>query len=150
MLGFFDYRSDFFHRPMANLMNALRTEEETNAISFLLPVGRGWTDDALNLRFVMPAISEKDFTLTARGDALVLKGQRRQPQDFGEEGDVTYALPYGRFERMLTLPQGLDVNRMEAKFHHGVLDIKIPVSGDRKPITIPVKTEVEEPVGVPA
>ena len=136
-----DYRSDLFHRPIGDLFDVLGTGNDMTPATISLPVGRGWTDDALKLRIVMPAIGEKDSSLTVRGDNLILQGDRVALIENGRS--VTYALPYGHFERIITLPPALELKRMVAKFHHSVPEVRIALQDDRKPIRIPVMSGAE-------
>jgi HSP20 family protein len=52
---------------------------------------------------------------------------------------LTY-LPYGKFERTLDLPSGLDMEKVQAHLHDGLLDIRIPVVQAVKPKQIPIST----------
>ena len=103
-----------------------------------LPVGRGWTADAFNLRVSMPGIGDKDFTVSTHGRGLAIRGERMRPTGFCDEGLVSFGLTYGRFEKWIELPEGLDLDKMTANFHHGVLDIRIPLLGHAKARAVPV------------
>lgn len=108
---------------------------------FTPPVETGWTDDHLNLRFIVPAVSEKDLEITVQGNQLMIRGERRAPKDFGKEGAVYRALPYGKFERVIDLPNGLNTDQLEANLHDGVLDVRIAVAETMKPKKIEISTE---------
>jgi HSP20 family protein len=105
---------------------------------FAPAVESGWTDEQLNLRVVLPGVSEKDLKLTMQGNQLYLQGERRAPENFGKEGYVWNQIPYGKFERVLDLPAGLDLDKMHAELHDGVLDIRIPLSTAMKPKQIQI------------
>lgn len=104
-------------------------------------VETGWTDDHLNLRVVLPGVSEKDLKVSVQGNTLVVEGERKAPKDFGKEGYVYTTMPYGRFERVIDLPNGLDLDKLSAVLHDGVLDIQIPLTTAMKPRQIPIRTE---------
>jgi HSP20 family protein len=106
--------------------------------TFAPSIETGWTDQHLNLRFVMPAVAEKDVDVTIQGNQLLVKGERRAPTDFGNEGQIYNRLPYGKFERAVDLPNGLDRDGMKAQLHHGVLDVRIPIAEAMKPRKIPI------------
>jgi len=101
----------------------------------------GWTDDHLNLRVILPGVSEKDLKVSVQGNTLVVEGERKPPKDFGKEGYVYTQIPYGRFERVIDLPNGLDLEKLTAVLHDGVLDIQIPLTTAMKPRQIPIRTE---------
>jgi HSP20 family protein len=109
-------------------------------------VETGWTDDHLNLRFVLPGVSAGDLDVTVQGNQLILKGERKIPEGFGKEGAVHFRLPYGQFQRILDLPHGLETDKMEAHLHDGVLDLRIPVAAEVKPkkVSISIATGDEK------
>lgn len=111
---------------------------------FTPAVETGWTDDYLNLRVVLPAVAQKDIKMTIQGNQLTIQGERRQPEDFGKEGTFYNQLAYGRFERTLELPNGLDMDKLQAHLHEGVLDIRVPVAAAVKPKQVPISAEPAE------
>ena len=117
--------------------------ETTGEWTFTLPVETGWTDDYLNLRVILPGVKEKDFNLTVQGNQLVIRGERKQPENFGRDDSVWHAIPYGKFERVLDLPNGLNLEKLEARLHDGVLDIHIPLAAEVKPRRIEIQTGEE-------
>jgi len=106
-------------------------------------VETGWTDDYLNLRLVLPGVPENSVELSVQGNHLVIRGERPAPENFGKEGMTYYRLLYGKFERTVDLPNGLDTDHVEAHLHHGLLDIRIPVSEAVKPKRIEIQAQKE-------
>lgn len=104
-------------------------------------VETGWTNDHLNLRFILPGVSEKDLKVSVQGNNLVVEGERKAPKDFAKEGYAYTTMPYGRFKRVVDLPNGLDLDKLNAVLHDGVLDIQIPLTTAMKPRQIPIRTE---------
>ena len=104
----------------------------------------GWTDDHLNLRVVVPGVAERDLKVTVQGNQLYLQGERKAPENFGKEGYVWNAIPYGKFERVLDLPAGLDLDKLQAHLHEGFLDIRIPLASAMKPKQISISTRTGE------
>lgn len=107
---------------------------------FAPAVETGWTDDYLNLRFVLPAVHEKDVDVTVQGNQLIIRGERRAPEGFGKEGSAYYRLPYGKFERAVDLPNGLNTDKLQAHLHDGVLDVRIPIAETMKPKKIQIES----------
>lgn len=106
-------------------------------------VETGWTDDHLNLRFVLPGVPEEGLETTVQGNQLVIRGERPTPEGFGKAGATYYRLPYGKFERKVDLPNGLELDQIEAHLHHGLLDIRIPVAEAVKPRRIEIQAAPE-------
>lgn len=93
------------------------------ATNFHFPVGRGVTDEGLNLRVSMPGVFDEDFAFTIEDRNLILFGRRRAPAGFGKARK--FALRYGNFEQRIGIPQGVHPSDITARVHHGVLDIHI-------------------------
>jgi HSP20 family protein len=75
----------------------------------------------------LPGMKKDDIKIEVREDALVLEGERKQEHE-GEEGGVRRSeRSYGRFYRMIPLPEGANTENAHASFKDGVLEIKIPV-----------------------
>jgi HSP20 family protein len=99
----------------------------------------GWNENEMCVRAILPAVEPKDIQLSVRGNELVLEGQRQAPANWSK-GAYTQ-LPYGRFYAAVTLPQGLDLERVNSRLHDGVLDITIPLAEQMRPRQIPIQSE---------
>ena len=134
-----DLRRGFDHALESFYSSARRPAAgERTEWAFAPAVETGWTEDFLNLRVILPAVTDKDLKITVQGNQLTLQGERRAPKDFGGEGLVYNQIPYGKFERTLELPSGLDLEKLDAHLHDGVLDIRIPVAAAVKPRQVPI------------
>ena len=105
-------------------------ERSSRESPFTVPIGLGETRDALYLRIVVPAVKREDLRLKVNGQMLQLSGERHPPVGFSDDGRRYFALTYGSFAQDVLLPDGLDVHRMHAHLHEGVLDVRIPFAGD--------------------
>lgn len=150
----FDDLNDFrrnFDQVFENFYTARRGGSTDRADwAFAPAVETGWTDDFLNLRVVLPGVTENDLKITMQGNQLTLQGERRAPENFGKEGMVYNQMVYGKFERTLELPSGLDVDKMQAHLHDGLLDIRIPVAAAVKPRQVPISTGPAEKKSIAA
>jgi HSP20 family protein len=106
-------------------------------------VETGWTDECYNLRVVIPGVTEKDLKVAVEGNRLRISGERKAPEYVKGDGSVSSVIPYGKFERIVDLPEGLDLEKLEAHLHDGVLDIRIPLSAAIRPRQIPISTARE-------
>src|SRR5436305_4131029 len=70
-------------------------------------VESAWTDDFLNLRAILPGVSEKDLRVSVQNNQLVIEGERKAPEGFEKNGYTQLA--YGKFHTVLTLPSGIDL-----------------------------------------
>jgi HSP20 family protein len=81
-------------------------------------------------------------------DALTLKGERKRSN---EVKDYHYSeTAYGRFERRLALPKGVDADKIAAKFENGVLEISVPLPQAATGRKVPIETGSNEPKQIKA
>jgi HSP20 family protein len=99
----------------------------------------GWTDNYLNLRAILPAVSESDVRVSVQNNQLVIEGERKAPEWSAKNAYTQLA--YGKFHTAVTLPAGLDVDHVNCRLQNGVLDIQIPIAETSKPRQIQIHTE---------
>ena len=91
-------------------------------------------------RVALPGIDPKDVQVQAHGNVLAITGERK----FSHKGDdVDFQhneMWYGSFERMLSLPEGVEIDKLTAEYHNGVLEITAPVAASVLPRQIEIKT----------
>jgi Hsp20/alpha crystallin family len=51
---------------------------------------------------------------------------------------------FGRLERALTLPKGVESGQVKASYRHGVLELTMPASPELVGRKIPIETAMEE------
>ena len=89
----------------------------------------------------LPGIDEKDIELKLANGGLTIRGEKSEEK---EEKNKDYYLRerhFGSFERSFTLPEGVEADKIEARFNKGVLTVTLPKKPEaQKPEkTIPVK-----------
>ena len=80
-------------------------------------------DDKLVVRADLPGIDPAAVEIAVEGNLLTIKGERKWTAE-GSEPERSYSeVAYGSFERVLTLPQGVDPQSVEASYKDGVLEV---------------------------
>jgi HSP20 family protein len=95
-------------------------------------------DDHLVLRADLPGMSEDDIRIEVRDNVLTLTGERKTEQKRENNGYYRIERAFGSFARSLTLPDGVDPDKIEATFDKGVLELRIPKPEERKPRRISI------------
>lgn len=98
--------------------------------------------NALRVTAELPGLSERDLELSVDDNILMIRGERRQENEDKDRGYTERF--YGRFERRIALPSGVEVDKPEATFRDGVLTVTLPRSAeadDRRRITINAATK---------
>jgi HSP20 family protein len=85
------------------------------------------TRDEYAITAEVPGIEEKDIKLDVTADGqLIISGEKKFERE-DRQGDVQYAeASYGSFERVLSLPDDVDRESVEARFKNGLLTITCP------------------------
>lgn len=91
------------------------------------------TDEHFILRADLPGVSEDDVNIEFEDNVLTISGERKVEHEDKREGFYRIERATGAFSRALTLPEGIDVDAVKAKFDKGVLEIQIPKPEARKP-----------------
>jgi HSP20 family protein len=118
--------------------------------------GRRWVpaidlveaDDHFLLKADLPGLSEGDVNIEVQDGTLTVSGERKAEHEQREKGWYRIERSFGSFSRSLTLPDGVDPERIEASFSHGVLEVRIPKPEERKPRRIEISSSDEN--GKPA
>jgi HSP20 family protein len=90
-------------------------------------------EDHLVLRADLPGLSEDDVEIEVKDNVLTVSGERRAEEKKEDEGYYRVERAFGSFHRSLTLPEGVDADRVSADFDNGVLEVRIPKPEERKP-----------------
>lgn len=101
------------------------------ALSALGASGGGWpsvevaeTDGTLTVSAELPGLDDKDVEVLLEDGQLTIQGERVSTT---EDKDRQFSERfYGRFERRIPLPPGIDAERVEAGFRNGVLTVTLP------------------------
>src|SRR5512132_994782 len=84
------------------------------------------TEDHFVLRADLPGLDEDDVQIEVEDDVLTVSGERKAEHEEQGEGFYRVERAFGAFRRSLTLPEGVDAEAVQARFHNGVLEIRIP------------------------
>jgi len=139
---------DRFRRDMDELLDRCSGEGGYRSPSGWLPT---WTavesffkDGNWVMRFDLPGVEPKDIDVAVAGDTLTIRASRERRSDDGNRDFQMREVSYGRFERSLTLPKGVDSGEIKARYQHGVLELIMPTSPERAGRKIRIGIGVEE------
>jgi HSP20 family protein len=90
-------------------------------------------EDEFVLRADLPGLSEQDVNIELEDSVLTISGERKSEHEERKEGYYRLERSAGVFTRTLTLPDGVDPERVRASFDRGVLEVRIPKPEQRKP-----------------
>jgi len=96
-------------------------------------------DGSLVYRLAIPGVDPKDVELSIMSGEIKVKGERKSPIEVKDENWQIRNFRYGRFEKTFRLPEGVDVDKVSATFHNGLLEITVPASIAALPRKIEIK-----------
>lgn len=82
------------------------------------------TDTDIRITAELPGLTEKDVEISVEDGALTLCGEKRSEVEDKDRGYSERS--YGRFERRIGLPRGIDREQASATFADGVLTVTLP------------------------
>jgi HSP20 family protein len=102
------------------------------------------TDEHLVLRADLPGLDHDDVNVEVKDGTLTVSGERKAEHAEKSEGFYRVERAYGSFARSLSLPRGVDADRIDADFDRGVLEVRIPKPAESKPHRVAIRDgEVE-------
>lgn len=125
------------HREMNRLFDDVFRSFEMPGLPLLARGGAAWpsievseSDREFRVIAEVPGLTEKDIELTVDEGLLTLRGERRSETEDKERGYSERF--YGRFERHIALPAGVQEDAIAARFENGVLTVTAPKSPDAR------------------
>ena len=107
---------DFFHAPLAGSGRGMTMQWPNVEVS--------QADSEIRITAEVPGMTEKDVELLVEDGVLTLRGEKKSES---EDRDRGYSERfYGRFERRIALPSGIDEEKAKAEFRDGVLTVTLP------------------------
>lgn len=114
---------------------------------------RGWLpamdlvekDDQYLLKADLPGVPPEDVKIELEDDVLTISGRRESSHESHNEGVHRVERASGEFSRSLTLPAGVDPEKVQASFEHGVLEVRIPKPEGHKPRRVEISVGGKAP-----
>jgi HSP20 family protein len=82
--------------------------------------------DTFHIDIDLPGVDPADIDVSVEGTVLTIRAERRRDQ---HEALRRAGRPAGSCTRQVDLSDALDTDRTEASYDHGVLTLRIPVTG---------------------
>lgn len=102
------------------------------------------------IRADLPGVDPKEVELTYANDRLTLRGERKRSHETNEKGYHYSETAFGRFERTLALPKGVEPDKITAKFENGVVEISLPMPQSSTARKVPIEATGEAPKQIKA
>jgi len=101
------------------------------------------SDNETVIEAELPGMKKEDVDVSISNGTLTVKAERREEKEKNRRGFYSLARSWSVFEKTIPLPDGIDIDHVEASFKRGVLRVILPkTDGARERIRqIPVSVE---------
>jgi HSP20 family protein len=123
--------------------------------AFIPPADLLIDDDGVTVYMDVPGLRPENLEIELENEMLTVRGDRPFPYTHENGGGPVRSIErgFGRFERNLRVPRGLDPDAIEAELSDGVLTLRIPKPETMRPRKIEIKASANgarHEVGAPA
>ncbi len=88
----------------------------------------------------LPGLNKDDVKVEVTDEGLAISGERKREEKEEREGYFRSERSYGRFYRLIPLPEGTKIDQAKAQFNNGVLEVSLPVpEAQQKRREIPIE-----------
>lgn len=132
-----------FQSEMSRLLNGL-FEGPGRVTQTWVPALDVWeTDSEVVYAFDLPGIPEDKISIEVSDDTLTVSGEREKTEEVKEQGYYRFERRFGSFARAIGLPQGVDPDKISARYENGVLEVRVPKPEEQRPRKIALTSTVE-------
>ena len=119
---------DFVPTSFSNLVDRFFNESlvRTGGSRFVPKVDILEKDNAFELQIAAPGMSKEDFKIDLKDNYLIVSGERKFTNEKKEKNYHSVETEYGSFSRSFSLPQNIDISKINAKYNNGILELSIP------------------------
>ena len=90
-------------------------------------------DNQLHVRLELPGVNpDADVDIEVSNGVLTITGERKREETKEGEGWYRREMSYGRFQRSIGLPEGIDAEQLHASYDAGILDVTVPLPTEQK------------------
>lgn len=135
-------------RDLLNLQNEMTRlfgraygDETEGSRTWAPPIDIYETPETYKVVAELPGFSPDQVDVTVNEGTLTIKGERKFYDEVNEENFHRVERRFGQFQRLVSLPQQVQSDKVEASFDKGVLTISIPKAELAKPRRVEIKAQ---------
>ena len=118
-------------RKSFDLVNAIinsvgEARQEEDSVDFRPKVNTRETEESYHIEVELPGVKKEEVNIEIDGNVLSISGERSVKKEHKDENYHKVESHFGRFSRSFTLPEKVEVSKIEAEFLNGILEVEIP------------------------
>ncbi len=119
-----DFLEDFFNTDIFNDMPAVQ--------SSVPAVNIKETDKSYVIELAAPGLKKDDFEIDLDNNVLTISYQKKEEKEDKDEHYTRREFYFSEFKRSFTLPETADLDKIDAKYKDGILEITIEKKDEAK------------------
>ena len=84
------------------------------------------TDKDISLEFELPGFSKSDIEVSVDNNQLIIKASKNEEKEESDKKWLKKEISRGHYERRVSLPENINVDKIAAESKDGILCINIP------------------------
>jgi len=88
------------------------------------------TDKAYEVTAEPPGLDEKDVEVKLANHIVTIKGEKHDEKEETKKDYYIRERSFGSFQRILTVPEGVDADKVAATFKKGILTVTLPKTAE--------------------
>lgn len=133
------------NRVFSSFFDPSAPNTPAGASRWIPPVDLEELEDSFLLVADLPGVAADDVAIDVEGDVLTLSGARTR-RSTSASSTVRAERGHGSFRRQLTLPEGVDADRITARFDRGVLEVEVPKPVKPRPRRVSIQVGGSDPI----
>ncbi|KTC90274.1 Hsp20/alpha crystallin family protein [Fluoribacter dumoffii] len=97
--------------------------------------------DHITIQMEMPGMDEKDINVSFTGSMLTITGEKSTSKKNDNKKYLSREISYGKYERSISLPSTVDIDKAKATFKKGMLWVELPKKAEAKGKSKDIKVE---------
>jgi HSP20 family protein len=146
--GFYDVQSEMnrlFDEMFGGLTRRSGGQQRVQASEWAPAIDVVQKEGDLVVRAELPGVKLDDVDITVHDGVLTITGERKVEQETEHGGYLVRERRHGSFRRSMQLPEGVDEDKIRARFQDGVLEVTLEeAAAVREPRRIQVEGGASE------
>jgi len=124
---------DEIQREMNRMFDRLMARPaEADTLAFVPAVEMHDDPETITLRLELPGLNPNDLDIQATAEAVSISGERRFEKRSEDKGVTRTEFRYGRFQRVIPLPNRIKHDQVKAEYKDGILTLTLPKADSEK------------------
>jgi HSP20 family protein len=129
----------FFREPWTGMREWVPQENWARIGELTPTVDLSENDKSITVRAELPGLEPGDVDIQLSGNVLTISGEKKESCEQKGEDYFHCERRFGSFRRSFELPSSADLDKVNAEFKNGVLNITVAKTAEAKPRKVSVK-----------